>query len=157
MGPNQKPTDGLATLAVIAPISQGVGTATSGWVSLANYGRVLGEIAVGVFGASATVDAKFQQAKDGSGTGAKDITSKALTQLLAAGGNNVKAYINAADTDLDSVNGFSFVQLSITVGAAATLVAGEVKGFVPRYEPPVDSGANPAINLGSTAVVQIVG
>lgn len=156
MGPNQKPTDGLAQLAAISPVSTST-TVTSGWVSMANFQRALGEIDVGVFGASATVDAKFQQAQDGSGTGAKDITGKAITQLLAAGGNGRQAFINIADTDLDSVNGFSYVQLSITVGTAATLVSGSVKGFVPRYEPPVDSGANPAINLGSSNVAQIVG
>jgi hypothetical protein len=156
MGPNQKPTDGLAQLAAINPASQGVGSATSGWVSLANFQRALAEIDVGVFGASATVDAKVQQAQDSSGTGAKDISGKAITQLLAAGGNNRQAFINLADTDLDSTNGFSFVQLSITVGTAATLIAGSLKGFIPRYEPPVDSGASPAINLGSSSVAQIV-
>jgi hypothetical protein len=31
-----------------------------------------------------------------------------------------------------------------------------LKGFVPRYEPPVDASANPAINLGSANVAQIV-
>jgi hypothetical protein len=156
MGPNQKPTDGFAQLATINPVSTAT-TVTSGWFSLANFQRALGEIDVGAFGASATVDAKFQQAQDGSGTGAKDITGKAITQLLAAGGNNRQAFINVADQDLDTTNGFTFVQLSITVGTAATLVAGSVKGFVPRYEPPVDSGANPAINLGATTIAQIVG
>lgn len=156
MGPNQRPTDGLALLAAINPASQAAGTANSGWVSMANFQRALGEIDVGVFGSSATVDSKFQQAQDSSGTGAKDITGKAITQLLAAGGNNRQAFINISDTDLDSANGFGYVQLSITVGTAATLIAGSVKGFTPRYEPPVDSAANPAINLGASTVAQIV-
>jgi hypothetical protein len=157
MGPNQRPTDGLAQLATINPISQAAGTAVSGWFSLANFQRALAEIDVGVFGASATVDAKVQQAQDNAGTGAKDITGKAITQLLAAGGNNRQAFINLADTDLDITNGFGFVQLSITVGTAATLVGGSLKGFVPRFEPPVDAGSSPAINLGATSVAQIVG
>jgi hypothetical protein len=155
MGPNQKPTDGFAQLATISPVSTAT-TVNSGWVSFANFQRMLAEIDVGVFGASATVDAKLQQALDGSGSSPKDITGKAITQLLAAGGNGRQAFINLADTDLDMTNGFGFVQLSITVGTAASLVAGSLKGFVPRYEPPVDASANPAINLGSANVAQIV-
>jgi hypothetical protein len=157
MGPNQKPTDGLAELAFIAPISQGAGTATSGWVSAANFQRFLAEIRTGVLGASATVDAKIQQATDSSGTSAKDVTGKAIAQIVKASGDGKVAFINFADTDLDTNNGFTFVQLSITVGTAASLIGGSLKGFVPRYEPPVDSGANPAINLGSANVVQIIG
>lgn len=156
MGPNQRPTDGLAQLATISPVSQAAGTANSGWVSLANFQRALAEIDTGVLGASATVDAKVQQATDSSGTGAKDITGKAITQIVKASGDNKQAFINLADTDLDVTNGFLFVQLSITVGTATSLVGGSLKGFVPRFEPPVDSGANPAINLGSANVVQIV-
>lgn len=156
MGPNQKPTDGLAQLATISPVSTAT-TVNSGWVSLSNFSRVLAEIDVGVFGASATVDAKIQQALDSSGTTPKDVTGKAITQLLAAGGNGRQAFINLADTDLDVTNGYGFIQLSITVGTAATLVAGSLKGFVPDFEPPVDSTANPAINLGATTVAQIVG
>jgi hypothetical protein len=39
---------------------------------------------LGVLGASATVDAKLQQATDNSGTGVKDVTGKAITQLVKA-------------------------------------------------------------------------
>ena len=134
---NAKITESLAVLATINPVSQGAGTANSGWVSMKDAKRVLGLVMVGVFGASATVDAKFQQAKDGSGTGAKDVTGKSITQLLAAGGNNKQAEINVADDELDSENGFCFVQLSITVGTAATLIAGAVLGGM-SFEPASD-------------------
>lgn len=153
---NIKPTDHVAVLASINPSSQAAGTATSGWVSLADFRRALCEIDVGAFGASATVDAKVQQATDTSGTSAKDVSNKAITQLLAAGGNNRQALINIAVDELDLANGFSCIQLSITVGTAATLTAGRILGFTPRFAPPVDSGANPAINLGASTVAQIV-
>lgn len=123
---NHRLSEGLELAAVINPVSQGIGTATSGWVDMRDAKRLLALVAIGVFGAAATVDAKLQQATDGAGTGAKDITSKAITQLLAAGGNNRQALINLADDELDASNGFRFVQLSITVGAAATLIAGAV-------------------------------
>jgi hypothetical protein len=129
---------------------------SSAWFSVTNFNSFLAMIKVGAFGASATVDAKIQQAQDGSGTGAKDLTGKAITQLLAAGGNNRQAFINFRESDLDTNNGFSYARLTITVGTAATLVSGDLYGFYPDFEPPVDKTANPAINLGATTVAQIV-
>lgn len=147
MLPNNKISEAQAVLANIAPISQGVGTAVSGWVSIKNAQMILAIISVGVFGASATVDAKFQQATSAAGAGAKDVTGKAITQLLAAGGNNRLAEINVRPQDLDTNGGFSFVQLSVTVGTAATLISAEVLAST-RYLP--------ASDLNSAAVAQIV-
>lgn len=139
---NSKLSEALALMAVINPASQGVGTAVSGWVDVSQLHQILALIAVGVFGASATVDAKIQQATSSGGAGAKDVSGKAITQLLAAGGNNRQVEINVRPQDLDTENNFRYVQLSITVGTAATLIAGAVLGAA-RYE---DAGAllNPA-------------
>lgn len=131
---NQSMSESLSVLATIDPISQGAGTANSGWVRMATMKRLLALVDVGVFGASATVDAKLQQATSSAGAGAKDITGKAITQLLAAGGNNRQAVINLADDELDVANGFVYVQLSITVGTAATLISGLVLGGA-SYQP----------------------
>jgi hypothetical protein len=148
MLPNAKISEQAALLATIDPISQGVGTAVSGWLSAANFERFLATIDVGVFGASATVDAKLQQATSAAGAGAKDITGKAITQLLAAGGNNRQALINLRAAELDLANGFGFFQLSVTVGTAATLIAASVQGGV---------GKNlPASALNQAGVAQIV-
>ena len=124
-----------AIAAVINPASQAAGTATSGWISMAAYHQLCAVGMVGVFGGSATVDAKLQQAQDSSGTGAKDITGKAIVQMLAAGGNNKQFTIEVRDTELDSNNGFGYVQLSITVGTAATLIGATVFGAIPQYMP----------------------
>lgn len=128
MIPNQKISEALSVLATIDPISQGAGTAGTGWVAVANYHQFLALIDVGVFGASATVDSKIQQATDSSGTGAKDITGKAITQLVAAGGNNRQAMINFRAEDLDTNNSFTYVKLSVTVGTAATLIQATLLG-----------------------------
>ena len=125
---NQRMSEALAVLATIDPISQAAGTAVSGWVSAANGKRLLALVDVGVFGAAATVDAKLQQATSAGGAGAKDITGKLITQLVAAGGNSRQVAINLADDELDVTNGFAYVQLSITVGAAATLISGLILG-----------------------------
>jgi hypothetical protein len=149
MSMNIKPSEAVALLGIIAPSSQAAGAAVSGWISIAQFQKVLALIQTGTFGASATVDAKLQQAQDASGTGAKDITGKAITQLLAAGGNNVQVEINLDAQELDTNNAYDYVQLSITVGTAATGTAGVLLGFGPRLAP--------ASDFNAASVSQIVG
>lgn len=146
---NIKGSELITVMGAINPASQGAGSVASGWLDAAQFQKVLALVQVGAFGASATVDAKIQQATDSSGSNAKDVTGKAITQMLAAGGNNVQAEINVDMADLDVNGGFRYVQLSITVGTAATLVAGVVAGIAPRLMP--------ASNLNNASVAQIVG
>ena len=146
---NQKLSETLAVLATINPSSQAAGAAYSGWISMAEFDRILALVQVGVFGALATVDANIQQAQDATGTGAKAIgTGKAIAQLLAAGGNNVQALIDVRSTELDVANGFGFVQLEIIVGTAATETAGVMLGGDSRFVP--------AGSFNQAGVVQIV-
>ncbi|MGH8743047.1 MAG: hypothetical protein ACREUY_02090 [Burkholderiales bacterium] len=156
MTPNQLPSDGVALVSAVDPISQGAGSPAQVWTNVKNFHSFLAVLDVGVFGGSATVDFKLQQATDSSGTGAKDITGKSITQLVAAGGNNRQAMINARASDMDQANSFNFISFKITVGTAATLVAAAMYGFYPRFEPVKDPGSNPAINLGASSVAQIV-
>lgn len=135
MFPNIKPSDRQTLAAVINPQSAGAGTVTSGWVSLENYDQIQALILTGTLGTSATVDAKLQQATDSSGTSAKDITGKAITQLVKASNDNDQAIINCRSDELDVANKFAFVQLSITVGTAASEVAGVVLGTDARFQP----------------------
>jgi hypothetical protein len=148
MTPNAKPSEHLSVLATINPVSQAAGAATSGWVAVKNHHALLALIQTGVLGASATVDAKLQQATDNAGTGAKDITGKAITQILKASGDNKQAMINVKVADLDTENAFAFVQLSITVGTAASLVGGTLFGAYARFE---DAAA-----FNQAGVVQVV-
>jgi len=156
MQPNARMSEQLAVLDVINPVSQGVGTVNTTWVSAANFERMLATVITGVLGAAATVDFKLQQAQDSSGTGAKDVANKAITQIVKATGDNKIAMVDLRDDELDTTNGFSWVRGSLTVGAAASLVGAALQGGVARYAPPKDAAANPAINLGSANVVQIV-
>lgn len=148
MFPNVKPTDAIACLADIAPVSQGVGSAASGWISVKNFHALLVEIHTGVLGTAATVDAKIQQATSAAGANAKDITGKAITQIVKATGDNKTAFINLHPEELDTNGGFAFVQLTITVAAAASLVSGTLLGFSPRYAP--------ASDLNDADVVQVI-
>ena len=81
------------------------------------------------------------------GAGAKDITSKAITQIVKASGDNKQALINLHPSELDVAGGFAFVRLSVTVGTAASLISAELYG-VPGYEP--------ATAYNQAAVVQVV-
>lgn len=135
MNPNLKPSEQVALLAVKDPISQAAATVTTGWLSMADAQAVLAVVHTGVLGAAATVDAKLRQAQDAAGTGAKDITGKGITQLVKASNDNNIAMINCRADELDVNGGFGYVQLSITVGVAASLISAEVYGFYHRYQP----------------------
>lgn len=135
MNPNLKFPEGHAIMATLDPASQAAGTYTTGWVSMANVHQLTALIQTGVLGASATVDAKLRQATSAAGAGAKDITGKAITQIVKASGDNKQATIEVRDTELDVNNGFAFVQLSLTVGTAASLVSAMLLGFNPVYVP----------------------
>jgi len=149
MFPNAKGSELFAVLATIDPASLAVGTVTTGWLSVANFHALVASIETGVLVTSATLDAKLQQALDSSGTSAKDITGKAITQLTQAGGGSAKqVLINVKPEELDTVNGFGFVRLSITVGVAASLAGAQVLGVNPRYAP--------ADAFNQAAVAQII-
>ena len=149
MFPNAKGSELISVLATVDPVSQGAGTVTTGWVFAGNHHNLMALLQTGTMSASSTLDAKLQQAMDSSGTSAKDIMGKAITQITQAGsGSNKQAIINLRTDDLDLLNGFSYVRLSITVAAAASLTAAQVLGVNPRFAPA--DGNNQA------AVAQIV-
>ena len=133
MFPNAKGSEELSILATIDPVSQGAGTVTTGWVNVANYHALLAVIQTGVLGVAATLDGKIQQAQDNAGTGVKDVATKAIVQIVKATGDNKQALINLNPEDVDNINGFGFIRLSLTVGVAASLVSGQLLGVNPRY------------------------
>ena len=126
-------------MATIDPDAYGAGTLTSDWVSLADFGYIQALVLVGEMQATSTVDAKLEQATDGSGTGAKDISGKSITQLTAAGSDDDKqVIINCRDDELDVANSFTHVRLSITTATAASDSAGLILGHDSRYSPETD-------------------
>ena len=148
MFPNAKGSELLSVLATIDPAAQAVGTVTTGWVSVANHHGFLSLVQTGVLGTSATVDAKLQQALDSSGTSAKDITGKAITQIVKATGDNKQLLINVKPEELDTVNGFGFVRLLLTVGVAPSQTSAQMLGLNSRFAP--------ADVSNQAAVVQVI-
>lgn len=133
-------SDRVAVVGVIDPDVLTAATHTSGWVAAKDFHSFMAVVQAGTLGASATVDAKLEQATDGSGTGAKDITGKAITQLTQAGTDSDKqAVINLDADELDVTNDFTHFRLSITVATASCDGAGIIFGLDPRYGPASDT------------------
>jgi hypothetical protein len=141
-------SDRAGILATLDPASVAASTVLTSWVPVAKWHSVAAILQTGVLGASATVDAKLRQAQDSSGTGAKDITGKAITQLVKASHDNKQAIIEAKADDLDQAGGFTHVALSVTVGTAASILGAVLFGHNARYLPGSD--------FDSANVVQIV-
>jgi hypothetical protein len=132
-----KPSDKATVVARIDPDAAGAGTVTTPWVLAGDYHQFLAVVMAGDLGASATLDAKLQQATDGSGTGVKDVTGSAITQLTQAGTDSDKlALINLDPHKLDVDGGFDYIRLSVTVGVATSEIAALLLGFHPRYGVP---------------------
>lgn len=137
---NLLPSDRCRIVGVVDPDANAAATYTTGWVSMAEFSSVMAIVMAGALGTSATLDAKIEQATDSSGTGAKDVTGKAITQLTEAGTDSDKqAVINCFDSDLDVANDFNHVRLSMTVATATSDCAAVLLGFDQRYEPETDA------------------
>jgi len=140
--PNILPSDRLAIVAAINPVSQAAGAVSTGWISMQNWRSVMAIVQAGVLGAAATLDAKLEQATSAAGAGAKDIAGKAVTQLTQAGtDSNKQAIINLRQVELDFAGGYSHVRLTLTVGTQASLVSAVLLGLDARYNPASDSDA----------------
>lgn len=138
--PNLPPSDRVRVVGVIDPDAYAADTYETGWVSMAEFESIMAIVLAGTLGASATLDAKLEQASDSSGTGAKDITGKAITQLTQAGTDDDKqAVINCRAEELDIDNGFTHVRLSMTVGTATSDAGAVILGLDARYQPEDDA------------------
>ncbi len=143
MTPNLKPSDRFAVVGAIDPDAYSASTQTTGWIAAKNYHSFLAVVMAGTLGSSATLDAKIEQATDSSGTGAKDVTGLAITQLTQAGTDSDKqALINISQEDLDFANSFTHFRLSMTIGTAASDAGGIVFGLDPRYGPATANDAS---------------
>lgn len=140
---NALASEQVAVLDVIDPDATGASTVTTAWIAVKDYYNFAAVVLAGTLGTSATVDAKLEQASDSSGTGAKDITGKAITQLTEAGTDSDKqAIINLAADELDLANNFTHFRLSVTVATATSDLGAIVLGVNPRFAPASDNDAS---------------
>lgn len=138
-----RPSDQAAVVGAIDPDANTAATYTTGWIDMADFAWIMAIVMAGTLGTNATLDAKLEQATDGSGTGAKDISGAAITQITQAGTDqsDKQAIIQCCAEDLDLANDFTHVRLSMTVGTATSDCGAVVLGMTPRYGPASDNDA----------------
>jgi len=140
MSVNTLPSEKVAVLGSIDPDANAAGALTSDWGDASQFESLLGIVQVGVLGSSGTIDAKLQQATDSSGTGAKDITGKAISQLTEAGSDDDKqALINVRAEELDVDGGFTHVAIVLTTAVATSDSSAILLGLNPRFAPASDN------------------
>lgn len=135
MNANALPSEIAAIVGTVDPDANGVGAVSSDWVDMAAFESIMAIVMAGTLGTSATLDAKLEQATDSSGTGAKDISGKAITQLVKASNDDDQAIINCRAEDLDLANDFTHARLTMTVGTATSDAGGIVLGFNAKRMP----------------------
>lgn len=119
--PNSKMSESLPIVASI-PNQSITGSLATGWINVANFNKFVFIGMVGALTATGTVDCNIQQATSVTGTGAKAITGKAITQITTTG--NTLFEINLRDSELDTNNNFNYIQVTITTTTAASIVGG---------------------------------
>lgn len=125
-------------LAVTEPVV-GVATTTTAYVDMSTVMELYGLIQATVTGSA---DAKLVQATDNSGTGKKDITGKAITQLTADGSAGIELRQDEKGTTLlDVDNGFIFVAIEMVTTNAADVVSGQLMSVYERTQDNVPTGS----------------
>lgn len=130
----QKGSEQVALIGALDPQDAGGGAVTSDWAPIKLFEHAFGLLLLGA--TDGTVDAKLQEASDSSGTGAADLTGKAITQLSATD-DNKQAVIDVQASDLS--DGMTHVAMVVTGAGTANLVAAGIFGVNPRYAPASDN------------------
>jgi hypothetical protein len=129
---NARINEQAVLLGVVPPVTGVQSGVNSQWVDMTVQRQLLC-IVNGGAATSGSLDVKLQQATDSSGTSAKDISGKAITQITT---NDQTATIEVSAWELDRANGFTHVSADVTTTNAADAVGvvlvGGVKG---RYLP----------------------
>lgn len=114
-------------------------TVLSSYMPIVNATSVFAIVIVGA--TDTTVDVKIRQATDSSGTGVKDVTGAAVTQITATDDDKFVT-IEVAPSKFDQDNGFDHAVLSVTAGDGTT--GAYVAGFLinpDRHAPPTQVAA----------------
>lgn len=111
-------------VATISPQLVDDNNVVTGWLYAGNAANLVGIVSVGATDAAVTVS--FEQATDGSGTGAKAITDAGAE--FSATSDNKDGIFQVEATKLDVMGGFNYVQMKIAVANGDT--GGYVSGVL---------------------------
>lgn len=145
---NSLPSERFAVAAVVAPGALTTGAKSSGVIDASKYGRLCAIISTGTLGASATLDGKWQECDDSSGTNPVDIANGSITQVVKASGDN-KQIVHNLHTDMIT-EGKRYVKYVATVGTATSDAAVIILGVDPRHQPATDLDPASVVQVKST-------
>ena len=141
MNINALGSEQAAIVATIDPDALAATTHTSDYVDASEFANFMAIGKIGTMAASSTFDMKLVQATDSGGTGKKDITGKAITQLTQASpdDSDKQVIINLKPEELDVNNDFTHFAVESVVGV--DVVDGDVTvlGLDPRHGPASDN------------------
>jgi len=123
-------------LAGLVPNDRSADTYNTDYVDLKNYHRAWVALYVGDLTTNSTVDLALWQATDTSGSDAKVIPDKAITQLEETEGDDDSLVcIELQTEEMDVTGGFHCLSARLTVGTANAETCVIVSGVIPRFEP----------------------
>lgn len=123
----------VSLVGIIDPDVYTAAAYSTGWIAAKDMFSFMAIIMAGTLGTAATLAAKLEQATDGSGSGAKDITGKAITTLVKATNDDDQAVINLKQSELDIENDFTHFRLTATVAVATSDFSAVVLGSAFRH------------------------
>lgn len=130
------PTDNVAVVGYLAPISISATTLYTGYVPMKLFQKFLVALQVGVITGSGTLDAKIIAYTDGAGAGAYDVPGAAITQLTGAGSDSGKVALINFDKQLLAGNtAYTHFRVAVTAATAASVAGCVVLGVAPLYGP----------------------
>lgn len=126
-------TEHLPIAGKVAPQSvAAAGNATSGWIKADTSPNWLTVCNYGALGGG-TVTPTFEQATDGTGTGAKAL---AWTIPTAGSADNTQSEAINRAAAMDQKGGFLWFRVKLSnVGGTGALIAAIIHGVEPRYRP----------------------
>jgi len=131
-----QPSERAAVVATIDPANLNNSTAVSDWIDMRKFHEAMFVLILGA--TDAAITAKLREATDSSGTGAQDITGKAMT-ALGANDDNKQVVFNLKSEELTVNSGFTHAALSVTVANGTTNSGGAIAlGMRPRHGPAND-------------------
>ena len=130
----RKLTEELQFDCIVAPADVGTADITGSWVDVSNAKRFVVLAKAGAVTAAKVLTVQLRQAKDASGTAAKDLGT-AVTAAGAGGNAPADVEIEKRSAELDGANGFTHVTAVLGIDenaklGAAWLVRGDRK-YVP--------------------------
>ncbi len=127
----------VGVIATIDPISQAAGAVTCDIIDMRYWREVLFIPLTGVLGASATVDCLVKGSAASNMGSPANLTGKSITQLVKASHDNFQAIIRVTAEEV-AAQGFRYIQATLTVGTATSLIGLIAIGAHARYSDAAD-------------------